>query len=129
MAYVFKQLNRYVLNKLLPPATGRLFSCPFLDVKLTETSRQVHDSHSDNLRLPLQRQHGAQAVVDKGPCHLQHFAHFILITFELFDVTQQEHVGVLHLQVKLNSLEQDSLQHHHFFLWVITKLGKLHIIQ
>lgn len=38
------------------------------------------------------------------------------LTFELLDVAQQEHVWVLHLQVKFDSLEQNSLQHHHLFL-------------
>lgn len=38
------------------------------------------------------------------------------LTFELLDVAQQEHVRVLHLQVKFDSLEQNSLQHHHLFL-------------
>lgn len=60
---------------------------------------------------------------------MQHLAHFILLPFELLDIAQQEHVGVLHLQVKLDRLEQNSLQHHHLFLGIISKLGKLHIIQ
>lgn len=38
------------------------------------------------------------------------------LTFELLDIAQQEHVRVLHLQVKFDSLEQNSLQHHHLFL-------------
>lgn len=38
------------------------------------------------------------------------------LTFELLYIAQQEHVRVLHLQVKFNSLEQNSLQHHHLFL-------------
>ncbi len=38
------------------------------------------------------------------------------LTFELLDVTQQEHVRVLHLQVEFDSLEQNSLQHHHLLL-------------
>lgn len=38
------------------------------------------------------------------------------LTFKLLDVAQQEHVRVLHLQVKFDSLEQNSLQHHHLFL-------------
>ena len=42
--------------------------------------------------------------------------YLIQLTFELLDIAQQEHVGVLHLQVKFDSLEQDSLQNHHLFL-------------
>lgn len=57
-----EQLHRDVLDKLLPPAAGRLLGRPLLDVELAETSGQVHDGHCDDLRLPLQRQHGAQAA-------------------------------------------------------------------
>lgn len=31
------------------------------------------------------------------------------LTFELLDIAQQEHVGVLHLQVKFDCLQQNSL--------------------
>lgn len=37
-------------------------------------------------------------------------------TFKLLCIAQQELVGVLHLQVKLYSLQQDTLQHHHLLL-------------
>lgn len=37
-------------------------------------------------------------------------------TFELLGIAQQELVGMLHLQVKLNGLQQDALQHHHLLL-------------
>lgn len=51
--------------------------------------------------------------------------HLSCVTFELLDVTQQEHVGVLHLQVKFDSLEQNSLQHHHLFLLKKIQIYKL----
>lgn len=70
VADVFKQLHWDILDKLLPPAARRLLGRPLLDVKLAEAACEVHDGDSDDLWFPLQGQHGAQAVVDKGPCHL-----------------------------------------------------------
>lgn len=129
VADVFEKLNRDILDKLLPPAAGRLLGRPLLDVKLTQAACQVHHGHGDDFWLPLKRQHSAEAVVYKSPSHLQYLAHFILLPFKLLDVAQQEHVGVLHLQVELDGLEQNPLQNHHLLLWIIAKLGKLHIIQ
>ncbi len=37
-------------------------------------------------------------------------------TFELLGIAQQELVGMLHLQVKLDGLQQDAFQHHHLLL-------------
>lgn len=64
MMSTFKQLNWDVLDKLLPPAAGRLLGGPLLDVKLTEAAGQVHDGYRNNLWFPLKRQHGAQAARD-----------------------------------------------------------------
>lgn len=108
MADVFQQLHRDILDKLLPPAARRLLGRPLLDVKLTEASGQVHDGHGNDLWLPLQGQHGAQAVIDKSPCHLQDLANFVLLAFKLLHIAQQEHVRMFHLQVKFNSLKQNS---------------------
>ncbi|KAA8583335.1 hypothetical protein FQN60_015881 [Etheostoma spectabile] len=47
-------------------SAGRLLGGPLLDVKLTEAAGQVHDGYRNNLWLPLQRQHGAQAAGDTG---------------------------------------------------------------
>lgn len=58
----FEELHRDVLDELLPPAAGRLLGGPVLDVELAEASRQVHDGDGDDLGLPLQGQHGAQAA-------------------------------------------------------------------
>lgn len=37
-------------------------------------------------------------------------------TFQLLCVAQQELIRVLNLQVKLDGLQQDALQHHHLLL-------------
>lgn len=47
---------------------------------------------------------------------LQPLPHISKVTFQLLDIAQQERVGVLHLQVKFDGLQQDPLQHHHLFL-------------
>lgn len=39
-----------------------------------------------------------------------------LSTFELLGIAQQELVGMFHLQVKLDGLQKDALQHHHLLL-------------
>lgn len=56
-----QQLHGDVLYELLPPSARRLLGRPLLDVELTQTTGQVHDRHGDDLRLPLERKHGAQA--------------------------------------------------------------------
>lgn len=46
-----------------------------------------------------------------------------VLTFELFGVLEQELVRVLHLQVKLDGLQQYSLQNHHLLLKEKTSAG------
>lgn len=53
VADVLQQLYWYVLYKLLPPPARRLLGRPLLDVKLTESAGEVHDSHCYYLWLPL----------------------------------------------------------------------------
>lgn len=60
----FQELDWDILDKLFPPAARGLLGSPLLDVKLAEAAGQVHDGHGDDLWLPLQGQHGAQAARD-----------------------------------------------------------------
>ena len=54
-----------------------------------------------------------------------------MCTFELLGVTQQELVGVLHLQVKLDGLQEDTLQHHDLLLNTeeVTPSSQLSLVQ
>lgn len=129
MADVLQKLHRDVLYKLLPPTARRLFGCPLLDIKLTQATSQVHDCDGYDLWLPLKRKHGAEAIIHKRPGHLHQLLHLIFVTFQLFGITKKKLIRMLHLQIKLDCLEQYPLQHHNFFLRIIAKLGKLHVIQ
>ena len=40
----------------------------------------MHDCDGDDFGLPLQAERGAEAVVDKGPGHLDHFLQLVLVS-------------------------------------------------
>ena len=80
---------------------------------------QVHQSYGYNLRLPLETERRAEAVIDEGPGHLNHLVKLGLVALQTLGVLQQWGVGVVHLQVELDGLQEDSLQGHHLFPGVL----------
>lgn len=81
MTNILQQIHGHVLNKHFPPAQMfAVASHPIYHFKLAQLPCQVHQSHCDDFRLPLEAQGGAKAVVDKGPCHLKHFLKLGFVT-------------------------------------------------
>lgn len=83
VADVFQHVHGDILNKLLPPSPIHGLGSPLLNLKLAQAPCEIHHRDRYDLRLPLQRQGGAEAVIYKCPRHLNQLLNFVLITFEL----------------------------------------------
>lgn len=134
VAYVFKQFQCDILdNELIPlAAVACRPALPVSNVKLGESTGEVHDGYSNDLRFPLETQCCAQTVVNKSPCHLHHLLHFAFVTFNEFGEFEKISIWVFDHQVKLDCLKKYSLQGHHFlllYLCVVAKVCKLGISQ
>ena len=119
VADVLENVETEVLHELIPPVllvlllfSGRRLVDPVGDLELGQLAGQVHERDGDDLRLPLEAQRGAVAVVDERPRHLHHDANLLAVALERLGVLEQVAVRVLALQVELDRLEQDALVDH-----------------
>lgn len=97
----------------------------------------INQKNLKNHKSPRPTCHWQKSMPSAGPCRLcssrldyKDWIHFptcynvslctcetgFRLTFKLLHVAQQEHVRMFHLQVKFNSLKQNSFQYHHFLL-------------
>ena len=95
-----------VVDKLVPPVVVAVFPVgPRLDLKLGQFDGQMHDGDGDYFRLPPQAQRGPEAVVDKGPRHLDHLLKLLRLA-QAQGVLHDRAVRVVHSQVEFDRLCQ-----------------------
>lgn len=89
----------------------------------------MDECNGNNFRFPLKTYGGAERIVDKVPCHLDHFLQLCLVAFQAFGIFHQETVRMLDLQIEFDGLQENAFQRHHLLLRIVAKRFEFHITE